>query len=161
MTNFQHQVCPYCHQRLTYELAIDRGTVETLKTIASYIKKKGINAVHLTKELQGKGLTAYQIGNVSRLRFHGLIAKIKGEAGNYCLTRKGIAFLEGREIPKIAFIQKSQAGHGAKLLEYGDEMCTIRDFATGQYWEGIGYEIKEGRVLDEPTVKFREEYIEI
>jgi hypothetical protein len=40
-------------------------------------------------------------------------------------------------------------------------MCTIRDFDTGQYWEGIGYEIKEGRVLDEPTVKFMEEYIEI
>lgn len=133
MTKFNHLVCPCCHQRLTYELAIDRGTVDTLKTIASYIKKKGINAVHLAKELQGKGLTNYQIGNVSRLRFHGLIAKIKGEAGNYCLTRKGIDFLNSREIPRVALIQKSQEGYGAKLLEYGDEMCTIQDFNSGQY----------------------------
>ena len=152
--NYQHKNCSHCGQRLTYELDIDKGTVETLKTMARFIREKGINAVHLSKELLGNGLTNYQIGNISRLRFHGLVAKIRREAGNYCLTRKGIDFLEGLQVFKTAIIKKGGKFSPPYNMGYGDELVTINIFdrAWGEYWMLNGYEVLSGRVIKKPPV---------
>jgi predicted transcriptional regulator len=162
---YDHHTCPHCGQSLTYELDIDKGSVETLKTISAFIKRKGRNAVHLTKELQGNGLTSHQIGNISRLRFQGLVAKIEGEAGNYCLTRKGLDFLKGLSVPRTAIIKKGTENTPPHLLGYGDEMCQIKDFdkAWDGYWNASGYDIKEGRVIPPFPAKpvYPEEHIQI
>lgn len=168
MSGHDKETCPYCGQSLTYELDIDKGSVETLKTIARFIEKKGINAVHLTKELEHNGLTSHQIGNISRLRFQGLVAKIEGEAGNYCITRKGFEFLSGEEVPRTAIIKKGTQHNKPHTLGYGEEICSIKDFDKqwGEYWQGSGYEIKQGRVIHPepvkaPTEKYPEETIDI
>ena len=72
--------------------------------IARYIRTKGINVVHPRKEMEGHSLSSNDVGNLSRARFHGLIAKVKGEKGNYLLTTKGAKFLRGEAVPKYAII---------------------------------------------------------
>lgn len=148
-TEYQNEVCECCGQTMTYILAIDRGTVNIVKKIARAIGDKGINAVHLSKECLAKGyLTHHEVGNISRPRFHGLVAKVKGETGNYLLTKKGAAFLRGEAIPRFAIISKAEH-HQIGYHEGETERCTVHDFTKkGEpYWVGIGYDVDEGRVI--------------
>lgn len=148
MNNRQH--CLTCGQATTYELEIDRGTVKIVTEMARFINSKGINMVHPRKELEGTLLTSNEVGNLSRPRFHGLIAKVKGEPGNYAITRKGFAFLRGDKIERIAIIKKSTIdepahtqGHVGGLWISIDEL--VKDWLP--YWSSCGYEVKAGRVL--------------
>jgi len=151
---FLHHHCSQCGQKLTYELDVDKGTVETLTILAKAIKIKGINAMHLTKELLGQGLTNYQIGNISRARFHGLVAKIKTQPGNYCLTTKGLEFLHGLSIARTVIIKKATNKNPAYVYGYSADTVSIRDFAKNWevYWASNGYAISEGRVINKAPV---------
>jgi len=139
------EVCPCCKQSTTYVLSIGLGVTEIVKAIARHIQVKGINAVHPRKELEGKTLTSNQVGNLSWARMHGLIAKIDGNAGNYCLTRKGSAFLRGTPVHK--YVTRSKVEERT-IGYFGDEMCTIHDFQPGDVrWEGINFTIEEGHII--------------
>lgn len=117
---YKPEICACCNQSTTYLLAIDRGTVDIVRAIAVAIFRKGINVVHPRKEMETSQnmdfdlmiregmLTSNQVGNLSRPRFHGLIAKIKDNPGNYCLTTKGAQFLKGQPISRFAIISKSE-----------------------------------------------------
>ena len=144
--SYDNQICPHCGQSTIYYLSIDRGTVKIVKQIARFIGQKGINAVHPRKEMEGKWLTSNEVGNLTRPRANGLIAKIKGNAGNYCLTIKGSAFLNGVPIHKTSIRSKVEEKTIGYLEE--DGMTTINDYNTANdYWEGIGYEIKAGEII--------------
>lgn len=146
---YEPEKCECCGQTKTYLLGIDRGSVEILKGVARAIGEKGINCVHVNKELVGRYLTPIQMTNMSRPRSHGLIAHVRGEGmkGNYLLTRKGAAFLRGERIPKFAIMSKSE-GHQIGYFEPESLTVAITDF-TGKedYWEGINYTIEEGNVM--------------
>lgn len=140
-------MCPCCNQTTTYVLSIDKGTVHIVKQIARFIEQKGINAVHPRDEMDGLWLTSNEVGNLSRARFHGLIAGIEGNAGNYVLTKKGGQFLHGRSIPKYAIISKA-LGHQIGYWEPENTMVTVKDFdGEGEYWEGVNFEIEEGNII--------------
>ena len=156
-----HQ-CTECGQTTTYLLGIDKGTIEIVKAIAIAIQRKGINTIHPKKEMEyaqrqvpkdrvAPGfLTSNQIGNISRARFHGLVASVEENRGNYCLTQKGLHFLRGAEIPKYAIISKAE---GKQIGYFEPEEFTINiNSFEGEYWEGINYEIREGHIVyDKPT----------
>jgi hypothetical protein len=155
--DWESDICPHCRQSTTYLLAIDRGTVDIVKAISVAIGKKGVNLIHPRKEMEVSGsklpylqmvqegkLTSNQVGNLSRARFHGLIAAIKGQTGNYCLTRKGASFLRGETVPRFAIISKAEKHQ----IGYLNETCTIFDFTPEvEYWHGINYTIEEGDVF--------------
>lgn len=147
------EVCAHCSQKKTYVLAVDQGTVDIVKAIARFIKIKGINAVHPRKEMEGKFLTSNQVGNLSRARFNGLIAKIPGNSGNYCITRKGVDFLSGQPIPRFAVIDKTQRMTVGYYLPE-ELQCDIKDFIRdGEYWEGVNFEIHQGHVIQNESVE--------
>jgi hypothetical protein len=118
--------------------------------MARYIKIKGINAVHPRKELEGEYLTSNQVGNLTRPRAHGLIAKIDGEPGNYCLTWKGLSFLKGQgPIPKYAIMSKKSK---TQIGYLSDVTVHVNEYNTNDTrWEGVGYDIVEGRVINKIT----------
>lgn len=152
--NYTPEKCECCGQSKTYILAVDKGTTDIVKAFARFIGKKGINVAHVAKELLAAGyLTANQRSNVARPRAHGLIARVKGEnmKGNYCLTSKGAAFLRGEKILKHAImdkVTKHQIGY------FGTETVSVKEFdGKGEYWEGIGYDIQEGRVVPAQPVQ--------
>lgn len=151
---FEAPVCEACSQTTQYVLPIDRGTVDILRAISVAIGRKGINAIHPRKEMErekaavGMGfLTSNQVGNLSRPRFHGLIASLDGAAGNYCLTKKGAKFLRGEAIPRYAIVSKSE-GHNIGYFHPEELVCRIADFKDPEeYWEGIGYDIEDGKII--------------
>lgn len=152
--DYQNETCKCCGQSTTYVLGIDHGTVKIVQQIARFIGKKGINAVHPRKEMEGSYLTSNEVGNLSRARFHGLIARLKGEPGNYVLTTKGAKFLRGEAIPRYAIISKKEGGNiGYWHIE---ETSVVYDFnpknpgmEEGEYWTGINYSIEEGRIIND------------
>lgn len=141
---------------MTYLLPIDQGTVDIVKTIASAIRIKGVNMVHPRKEMEVSGspvggfstmqdrvrngqMTSNQVGNLSRARFHGLIARVPNEKGCYLLTRKGARFLKGENVPRFAIIskvEKRQIGYFNLLTD----ITNIRQFGNdSQYWMEMEY----------------------
>jgi hypothetical protein len=159
--NFQPEICQCCGQSMTYLLPVDKGTVDILKAFSVAIRKKGINEIHPRNEMEvqrgqlsygemvGEGvLTSNHVGNLSRLRFHGLIAAIDGKKGFYLLTRKGAAFLRGDRIPKYAIISKAK-GHQIGYFEEFTENCTINDFAdeSAPYWQLINFDVSDKKII--------------
>lgn len=145
---FTPEKCEHCNQSTTYLLSVDRGTINILKQIARFIGKKGKNEVIPRKEMLPEYLSSNDISNFIRPRAHGLIARVRGLTGAYCLTRKGADFLHGAKIAKYAIRSKSEN----KTLGYLDpELHTaqISDYDTeGPYWEGIAYDISEGMTYE-------------
>jgi len=151
--------CSCCGQTETYLLPIDKGTVDILRAISRAIMFKGINAIHPRKEMEvsycasyakmilSGHLTSNMVGNLSRPRFHGLIASIRDEAGNYCLTTKGAKFLNGTLIPRYAIVSKV-TGHQIGYWKPEKYQVSIKDFyANDICWEAINFEIREGQII--------------
>lgn len=143
-------ICQSCGQRLGYRSAVSRGTVVTLEKVKDFVEKKGINAVHIEKELVQQGiLTGNQGGNAKGHMVRlGLLAHV-GEPGNYCLTTRALEFLAGAPIPKEVVVRKRTEAEGSHTEEPSAETCTIGQFRKkGDYWEVPGFEIREGRVIE-------------
>lgn len=145
------EVCECCGQDTTYQLQLNKGTALLVWKIAKFIRQKGINAVHPRKEMEGKILTSNDVGNLSTPRFHGLIARIDGESGNYLLTPKGASFLRNEPVAKIAIVRKAKKNSPATNIGYHlpDEVkTTFRELVKdNEYWTGIDYTIHQGRVI--------------
>lgn len=142
-----HNVCESCGQRLSYRSSVSKGVVRALKTICKFVEGKGINAVHIEKELvQGGILTGNQGRNATHMVRLGLLAHLE-EPGNYCLTAKAMGFLNGNPIPKYAEVSKRTEGKGSHTVQSSGEDCTIRDFTKGEEWEVPGFEIRSGHVI--------------
>ena len=169
MKKFKPEVCHSCGQSTEYLIPVDAGTIVILKAIAVRIGYKKNNIVHPRKEMGTSDkipvqelikrglLTSNMVGNLSRPRMHGLIAKVKGCPGNYCLTRKGAKFLRHEiSISKYA-IRDKVTGKTKGYFEQDKLIVTIKEFNTdkaGGLWEGIDYEISEGRVYKNyPLIK--------
>ncbi|KKL12790.1 hypothetical protein LCGC14_2532250 [marine sediment metagenome] len=180
--------CENCNQTTEYMLALDRGTCNIVKCFATRVRIKGINVIHPKKEMEvphkewnyKKGfeegvLTSTQIGNLTRARIHGLLARIKGEPGNWCITQKGALFLKGNPILQYAIMDKrtrqlkryawgecpaNMKSHSLINSHVGvickncdayiprEIVAFISDFKSGsEYWIGINYTIESGRVV--------------
>lgn len=144
--DYQANKCECCGQTTEYLIPIDKGAVVILRKIATAIRTKGINCIHLAKE---NVLTHSELCNIIRPRFHGLVAHVEGEGmkGNFCLTRKGLDFLKGKSIPKYAIVSKTDS----RLSGYfrPDEcQCNAKDLLESlEYWEGAQFDIVNGRVV--------------
>jgi len=141
--------CDHCGQSLYSEYTISRGLRDALKKVARFIEVKGINIVHLQKEMVDTGwLTSNQSTN---LRTHGIYTGIIAhaeEVGNYLITQKGFRFLNGEEVTKSAWVLKRTKEKGSHVIFTPDEMCNVRQFdKKGEYWEVPNFEIREGRVI--------------
>jgi len=108
MNKFKPKICSCCGQSEEYLISLDKGSCLMLLDLLRAISVKEINEIHPTRELNWSGKKQWYITNLSKLRFHGLIAYIDREekAGYYCLTRKAGQFLRGGSIPKYAIISK-------------------------------------------------------
>jgi len=155
-----------CHQTTTYILPIDRGTTDIVKAISVAIRKKGENSIHPRNEMEVQNkqldyvtmtleglLTSIQVGNLSKARFHGLIARVAGQYGCYLLTPKGSRFLKGAAVPKYAVIKKGTEERKGTNIGYYNEttnLVTIHDFEHAeQYWEGFNYTVAGSRIVED------------
>ena len=165
--DFEPELCACCGQSKTYPLPIDWGTTVIVKAVARAVRLKGINVIHPTKEMEVPGkdwnysaavnygkLTSTQIGNFSRAKAHGLIARYKEEPGNWLLTTKGAAFLRGEQVPQIRIRYKNGVTPNPDAPKYWKPeryRVTIHDImqrgSKAPVWEGIDFNIIEGRIV--------------
>lgn len=136
------------------------GAADIVRAVSAAIRKKGENRIYPRKEmeisqLQMKQLgydrmikegclTSNMVGNLSKARSHGLIARV--ESGCYCLTAKGAEFLRGASIPKYAVMSKI-TGHQIGYWHENEERVKLRDLIkSGDYWE-IDFNIIDRRIV--------------
>lgn len=166
MEKYVPEKCECCGQTRTYILPLSKGVANIVRAFSIAIRIKGINIIHpgkemvvaakdwsLDKMLQTGCITPQMWKNLTFAKSHGLIAMVRDEPGNYCLTTKGAQFLKGRRIPKYAIcskVTKHQEGY------WHEELYTvaIRDFIDDDSnWEIIDYSIVEGRIIKDLPVK--------
>ena len=116
--------CPYCGASLKmFWHKLTPGLVLTLVKIHRAIAKKKENRIHTHKEMT---LTTSEHMNMTKLRFHGLIAKCrkdgKIERGYWLITRRGAQFLRG----EIAVPKRVQTFRN-KVVNHDLENVTIKD----------------------------------
>ena len=150
---FKPRKCECCGQSMEYILGLDKGTAHIVKQFARFISEKGINIANPNHELKNTWLTDVEVGNITRATAHGLLARVDGDTGNYALTNKGQDFLRGSVVPKYAIMSKVDKRQIGYLEEY-----TVTVHELDKYWEGINYEIKQGRVIknldgENPTIR--------
>lgn len=152
--------CGLAHE---YLVSLDPGSAVILKAMAVRIGNKKINIVHPRKEMETKQkmslnemirngmITSNMVGNLSKPRMHGLIAKV-GDAGNYCITRKGWLVLHDKSLEIAKFAIRSKVT-GRTIGYHRQDLYTTTlgqlEAKTDNIWEGIGYEITEGHVYTE------------
>lgn len=161
---FKKEICGECGQAKTYLLPLDRGTTVIVSAFAAAVRHKGINVIHPTKEMEVPAkqwnlnrantegvLTSTQIGNLTRARVHGLLARVKGEAGNWCMTTKGAQFLKNVPVPRFAVMRKSTAekrSHKDEYFEPEKYLITASELAReGENWAAIDFQIVDGRIV--------------
>lgn len=152
MKKDKNKVCETCGQRVYTLSSLNKGIVNILIACSKFVEKKGVNVFHPEKELLAHGyITANQRGNISHLGNHGLIAK-HHEAGNWVMTKKGLDFLRGAAINKVAVIEKATKTTVGYVSDAGQ--ATLRDIIgnSEEYWQGCNYEIHNGRVVPKESV---------
>ena len=152
ITKYVPEVCVCCGQDTTYQISLDKGCAIMLAKMAQFIKKKRLNIVHPRKEMEGIHLTSNQVGNLSHLRFHGLIARHPdSSAGNYSITRKGFEFLSDHPVVRTVIVKKAKVEENSQTIGYDDPLNTITFqelLKEKEYWSIFdGYEVREGRVV--------------
>lgn len=113
-----------------------------MKKMIRAVHTKGVNSLHLSKE---GVLNHGELCNLIRPHKHGLVAKVKGEAGAWLITQKGAAFLRGEPVPKYA-VQDKTTGHIEGYWEPGG-MVTINELrrsTNDPYWEGADTRLVDG-----------------
>lgn len=139
-----------CGQSIGTFYSMSRGLRDSLRAMSRFIEKKGINVAHMHKELVAERyLTTSQATNLwtHGVRL-GVVAHVEDETGNYLITNRGFAFLNGEPIPKYAMATKRTRVKGTRTIETSVEKCVASDFnKKNEYWEVPGFEIREGRVI--------------
>lgn len=140
----EHHHCPACkRQARVYTFTLNKNMVHILQKIYGAICLKGKNDIHLDHDTEHTEfeMPYSQRSNVSILRFHGLVAKVKEngkhKAGHWLITKRGAGFLRG----EIAVPKKTKTLFN-RVLERDDdvEMVTFKDVM--------------GRTPDAPVVDF-------
>lgn len=132
---FNPEHCDECTQSTEYKLGLDKGSAKIVLAIVDIIKRKPNNEIHPANELDSSGHKKWYLTNLSRPRFHGLIAYVEDKPGYYCLTRKAGKFLRNKEVWKFAIIDKI-TGHKKRYWQEGG-MTTIGQLLKQEIqWEG-------------------------
>jgi hypothetical protein len=142
---FKPRVCECCKQTENYLLGLDKGSAKIVLKILYAIGEKGVNEIHPSKEMDLTIEDAWFLTNLSRPRFHGLIAYVDEEnkPGYYCLTRKAGKFLKNYPVPRNAIISKV-TGHQEGYYDI-QETVTINELLGEDInWEGKSEYSKRG-----------------
>lgn len=136
--------CPHCGASLkSFWHTLTPGLVATLRKFIEAVKSKGMNKIHLQKDMS---LSKNEYNNFQKLRYFGLVAKCKDEKGSYLITRNGGSFLRN----KLAMPKKIQTFRN-KIVAKLDVYVKISDFYKGrdeEYWEKeFCFDIFQGKLL--------------
>lgn len=129
--------CPHCGAKMAaYWHKLTPGILSALVKMRGGIARTQVNRINTEKDLVGSAyeMTTWERSNLTKLRFHGLIAKYKEDdkhiAGEWLITKRGFAFLRGEEaIPKSVKTYRNQVvDHDPELIKVGDVLKVVPYF---------------------------------
>lgn len=124
MVKFEPKICDHCGQSEQYAMRLDRGTAMILRSFYNAVRRLNRNKVHVQNEMamsmsdirQGFGglkgaidagfMSNSMEHNLSRPRYHGLVAFVDKGSGEYLLTPKGAKFLRDEPVMRTVIIDK-------------------------------------------------------
>jgi hypothetical protein len=140
--------CPTCGRPFRiWKHRLTPGLVSALIKFRAGVQYYGRNDLHLHNDMKIPGspfcLTDFEWNNFSKLRFHGLVAKVrkdgKHQVGRWLLTERGAQFLRGEiTVPTFAETQNNRVvGHSGPPLHINDFRRKIGDiwFEQNPQWE--------------------------
>ena len=114
--------CSHCHHSINiYEYPINKVMVKFLREMAKATDKGQSREVDVEKV----SVIHHERTQITKLRIHGLIAKVKDEKGHHkarmwLITKKGWDFLRGVEVPRKVVIYNNQVlGHTGGMVTIG------------------------------------------
>lgn len=129
-----NNVCPHCGAKMQdYWQRLSPGLVNTLVKFRQAILVKKENKVHVPNEVV---FTKNEYNNFQKLRYHGLVAKVKDKEGNrvsayWLITRRGNQFCKG----EITVPEKVKT-YRNKITEYGQRKVNIGHVLDKMpYWD--------------------------
>lgn len=85
--------CPTCGANLkAFWHTLNPGLVSILIKAIQFVHARNKNEFHLQNDLH---LSVNEFSNFTKLRFHGLMAKVDGKPGYWLITKRGGQFLRG------------------------------------------------------------------
>lgn len=134
--------CTNCHHSINiYRYPVNKVMVKFLRAMAKATDDTGSREIDVEKV----SVIHHERTQITKLRIHGLIAKVKDEKGHHkarhwLITKKGWDFLRGDPIPRYVIIYNNQ------VLGHGDQLTTIDriDNASQDY---------EQKAISEPEAK--------
>ncbi len=98
-TQIDKEYCEECGASTArYKQILSKGIVVPLLKMANKVKQTNLNDIRISKDLE---LTKSEYNNFQKLRYFGLIAKVKIDGnvnkGRWLITARGWAFLDGKE----------------------------------------------------------------
>ena len=134
------EICQGCGREMAaYEISITPGIMNALRKLIRSVREKGINEVHLVKDTK---LTHNEINNITRLRFHGLVAKCyetdatgekKRKSGYWLVTKRAADFIKGEiELPVSVTVFND------RIVSKSETMVTIAEVMKSEpYFDTI------------------------
>lgn len=114
--------CSHCHHSINiYEYPINKVMVKFLRAMAKATDDGQSREVDVEKV----SVIHHERTQITKLRIHGLIAKVKDEKGHHkarmwLITKKGWDFLRGVEVPRKVVIYNNQVlGHTGGMVTVG------------------------------------------
>jgi hypothetical protein len=129
----ENKYCDYCGARMKmYWHSLTPGLVKTLVKIYKAVAQKGENKIHPHNEMN---LTTTEHMNMTKLRFHAMIAKYKEngeiERGYWLITKRGSDFLKG----KINVPHRVQT-YRNRVKAHDENYVYVKDvIGTEPFWE--------------------------
>ena len=115
----KRDVCPHCGQNkpLTYKYHLDDMDVSALAKIWNSVVAQGVNKIKITSKTIPE-LSDGERLRLTQLRFHGMIAKVRGKNGKqiggmWLITKRAAGFLsDGAKVPSFVLTRQNQViGH--------------------------------------------------
>lgn len=133
--NPENTKCPYCRANMKmFWHTLTPGLVSILIQCVEWVRNNNKNEFHLQNDLR---LTVNQFSNFTKLRFHGLVAKVDGKPGYWLITSRGGQFLRGEvAVPmKVLTFRNRVQRRSEELIHIKDLRNKIPYFETEFAWE--------------------------
>lgn len=149
MFNQESKICECCGAQMkVWKHSLTPGLLSIFLDFSRAIKNKGFNEIHLQDEMN---LSKNGYANFQKLRYFGLVAKVKDErdeakSGSWLITRLGLQFVKGMSpAPKWVMTFRN------RITEKSDELVFIDDvqnvFPRAWFQKEFEFQIAQGKLF--------------
>lgn len=144
-----HGRCVNCKARVrVYKHELSTGLLHILAKFSRAVGRKKQNEIHLLQDMEDDlTLSRVEYNSFQKLRYHGLVAKVRKRPAHWLLTHLGSQFMHGeKKVPRL------KASYRNVIVGRSAEMVGIDEVKNEPWWPRLDFEI----ILDEQYQEVRQ-----